>query len=72
MQERAEIRLEGTGSDNTLHFELSDMTGVRVVAGRLDSNPFLLQRGNLPAGLYILTVRDDQKNLMGRGKLLME
>ncbi|MGA3012731.1 MAG: T9SS type A sorting domain-containing protein, partial [Bacteroidales bacterium] len=68
---RAEVILANTGQ-SALYYFLTNSYSKQVLSGEVISNSFILYRSNLPAGLYILTIRDKNNNLLGRKKILFE
>lgn len=69
---QGEISIQGTQKYNDLSFVLYDYSGKIVLKEKMNSNPFILNRGDLAAGLYILTVYDSTDFIIGRKKIMLK
>lgn len=72
VETRAEIIIEGFQTNDIFHYILHNYSGNSVRSGTMNSSPFTFNRGELLAGLYLLSVFDKKDNLRGRMKIIIQ
>jgi hypothetical protein len=69
---QAEIVIQGHQPDDNLSIILYDYSGKIIFEEKINSNPYNFHRGDLPAGLYILTLYDKTDVVIGREKIMLK
>jgi hypothetical protein len=67
-----QITLHGFLPDDHPGYSLYNYSGIRVLAGKAITNPFVISRGGLPSGLYILTINDENGMIRGKTKIFFQ
>ncbi|MBK8554510.1 MAG: T9SS type A sorting domain-containing protein [Lewinellaceae bacterium] len=67
----AVLQLHGLDADAQWQIEMLDATGKKVLAETSAGNQWRLERGTLPAGLYLLRV-SSQGKMLGTGKVILK
>jgi len=70
VKNQSQVIIEGLSSTEDMQFTLYNLVGREVYRMKISSGSALLDRDNLPAGLYVYTVNG--KNLTVKGKLMIE
>ncbi|MCX6258639.1 MAG: T9SS type A sorting domain-containing protein [Bacteroidia bacterium] len=71
-EDQANVNIQGTDQSEKLNILLFDCTGREVLDIPADHNPVIIHRNGLPAGLYLLIVRDKSGNPVGTVKLVFQ
>ena len=69
MQNQAQVVVEGVNVNDNIAFILYNMVGKEVYRMKVNSNTMMLERNNLPAGLYVYMLTG--KDLMVKGKIMI-
>ena len=71
IENSASVFVRGPGNYYHLSFVLYDYSGKLILKEQINSNLFNLNRGDLPAGLYILALYDTNDVIIGRKKIIL-
>jgi hypothetical protein len=69
MQNQAQVVVDGVNVTDDMAFVLYNMVGKEVYRMKVNSNTMMLERNNLPAGLYVYLLTG--KDLMVKGKMMI-
>jgi hypothetical protein len=69
MQNQAQVVVDGVNLNDNVAFILYNMVGKEVYRTKVNSNTMILERNNLPAGLYVYLLTG--KDLMVKGKMMI-
>lgn len=72
VESRAEIVLKGYLDPEHLHLILYNIYGSELFHSVINTNPFILNRKEFPAGCYILTIIDNNADIKGRTKIIFD
>jgi hypothetical protein len=69
---QAEIQLQNPTENESYYFSIRDIYGRVIIQRNFDSNPYILFRDGIPAGMYFLSVQDQSGTAVWKSKILFE